>query len=148
MHFLLFTDLFSGQAATAICWTLIHSLWQGLLLIILTSLIMIVTKKSRPAFRYNILSALFLLFILASVFTFLLQWKNSFSGEGLKATAQQNSFSSPIDIHPILFIRSEGTGQFFIALAEFLSRHASLIVMIWCIILCVKSNNDGSGCVL
>jgi bla regulator protein BlaR1 len=144
MHFLLFTDMFSGQATSAICWTLIHSLWQGMLFIILTSLVMILTKNSRPAFRYNLLSGLFLLFVLVSVFTFSFELKNSFSGEKLNTIAQRNMFSSPMNIHPIAVIQSEGTGRFFTSLTEFLSRHSSLIVMVWFIILCAKSIKIGS----
>ena len=46
-------------------WTLIHSLWQGLILAVLTGLVLWLTQKSRPALRYNLLVGLMLLFMVA-----------------------------------------------------------------------------------
>ena len=37
-----------------LCWTLLHSLWQGLIAAFLAAFIMIGTKHSSPAFRYHL----------------------------------------------------------------------------------------------
>src|SRR5580658_10482191 len=54
----------------AICWTLLHSLWQGLLLALIAGGIMVMTKKASSALRYNLLCALLLVFLAASTYTF------------------------------------------------------------------------------
>ena len=65
--------LISDKMMQALCWTLLHSLWQGLLLAIIAALIIMITRKSAPALRYNLLSVLFILFIVATAFTFIQQ---------------------------------------------------------------------------
>jgi bla regulator protein BlaR1 len=56
-----------------ICWTLIHSLWQGLLAAIIAGIIIISTRKTHPLLRYNLLTAVFLLFLASTVITFFKQ---------------------------------------------------------------------------
>src|ERR1700721_4520632 len=62
--------ILNNEIAQAICWTLILSLWQGLLLAIVAGVVITITKKSSAALRYNILAGLFFTFILISCFTF------------------------------------------------------------------------------
>src|ERR1051325_4084959 len=76
MHFTFIEELFSGHAATAICWTLIHSLWEGLFFSLATGLALLGTKNSYPSLRYRILSIQFLLFILVILVTFIWEWNN------------------------------------------------------------------------
>jgi bla regulator protein BlaR1 len=59
-----------NELVLALCWTLIHSLWQGLLLAILTGAVMIGTRKSNARKRYGLLTFLFFLFIAVAVVTF------------------------------------------------------------------------------
>jgi len=69
MH-LLFTDqLFSPSLIQALGWTLIHSLWQGLLAATIALVILWLTKKSSPHLRYNLLLLVFSIFIVAVIFT-------------------------------------------------------------------------------
>ncbi|MEX6689505.1 M56 family metallopeptidase [Danxiaibacter flavus] len=49
---------------------LLHSLWQGLLLCIATSLVILFTRKKQSAVRYNIISFLFFIFLLTCLYTF------------------------------------------------------------------------------
>lgn len=60
----------SDAAARAICWTLIHSLWQGILIAGLAGLIIYGTRKLPAALRYNLLAADLLLFLLVAGMTF------------------------------------------------------------------------------
>jgi bla regulator protein blaR1 len=72
---LLFISLpFSERIVQALCWTLVHSLWQGLLLAFATGLVILLTRRSGPVLRYGLFSALFFLFFLGSCLTFLGQW--------------------------------------------------------------------------
>jgi len=54
----------------AISWTLVHSLWQGILLAVFAGLIILATKKSTAAMRYNLLSVLFVVFLIIVGLTF------------------------------------------------------------------------------
>ncbi|OYU79204.1 MAG: hypothetical protein CFE23_15105 [Flavobacterium sp. BFFFF1] len=54
----------------AISWTLIHSLWQGILLAGFSGLIVLMTKRSTSSLRYNLLSALFVVFLITVALTF------------------------------------------------------------------------------
>src|SRR5258708_30626565 len=68
----------------AICWMLIHSLWQGLLLTLLTGIVLAYTKRSPAALRYNLLSGLFFLFLAGCALTFIRGWNHpGWGGAGL-----------------------------------------------------------------
>lgn len=68
----------AGKLFNTISFTLLHSLWQGLLLTILIAVILLATKKSAPAFRYSLLTALLFCFIGTVATTFILLWQQSF----------------------------------------------------------------------
>src|SRR5258708_1782780 len=108
----------------AICWMLIHSLLQGLLLTLLTGIVLAYTKRSPAALRYNLLSGLFFLFLAGCALTFIGEWKHpGWGGAGLNGMAafSENGFSSFV-----------GT------LNDYLSEQAPLIVMGWCFIFLLK----------
>src|SRR5258708_12506462 len=72
----------------AICWMLIHSLWQGLLLTLLTGIVLAYTKRSPAALRYNLLSGLFFLFLAGCALTFIREWNHpGWGGAGLNGMA-------------------------------------------------------------
>ena len=60
----------SDAAAKAVCWTLFHSLWEGLLVAVLAGLIIACTRKLPAALRYNLLAADLLLFLVIAAATF------------------------------------------------------------------------------
>jgi bla regulator protein blaR1 len=63
--------------ARAICWTLVHSLWQGMLAAVLAGIIILLTRKSRPALRHNLLAAILLLFLGVAGATFMWQFRQT-----------------------------------------------------------------------
>ncbi len=63
MQCLFITGFISGQLAQAICRTLIHSLWQGLLAAALVGIVILTTRRSRATLRYNLFSMIFAGFI-------------------------------------------------------------------------------------
>ncbi len=66
--------LLSDHIIKALCNTLMHSLWQGIVLALLTGAIIIFTKKASAAYRYNLLvGALTLLFAGGVTVTFMFQ---------------------------------------------------------------------------
>ncbi|QKJ32240.1 M56 family metallopeptidase [Mucilaginibacter mali] len=68
-HF--FSAYFSDQTIKAVCWTLVHSLWIGLVVAALAGLVIALTKNATANMRYNLLCALLVLFVAACGFTFL-----------------------------------------------------------------------------
>lgn len=108
----------------AICWMLIHSLWQGLLFTVITGIILVYTKKASPAIRYNLLSGLYFLFLAVCTFTFFQEWNAS--GEKDAGWYDLASFSS------------NSISSWMGRLNDYLSEHALLIVMAWAFIFLVK----------
>jgi beta-lactamase regulating signal transducer with metallopeptidase domain len=67
-------DTAAQRIIQAFSWMLIHSLWQGLLLAVVTAIVLIATKKSGARLRYNLVAVQFLLFIAACCCTFVWEW--------------------------------------------------------------------------
>ncbi|MBC5993945.1 M56 family metallopeptidase [Pontibacter cellulosilyticus] len=63
-------NLFSESVVQALGWTLLHSLWQGALLAIILSLLMLVLHRHTSKTRYTIAAATLLLQVLVSAITF------------------------------------------------------------------------------
>jgi len=68
---------FAGKLFDTISWTLLHSLWQGLLLTVIVATVLVAAKKSAPAFRYSLLTGLLFCFIGTVTITFIFQWQQS-----------------------------------------------------------------------
>lgn len=67
-------DTAAQRIIQAFSWMLIHSLWQGLLLAVVTAVMLIATKRSGARLRYNLVAVQFLLFITACCCTFVWEW--------------------------------------------------------------------------
>lgn len=107
----------------AICRTLIHSLWQGLLFAILAGLVMIATRRSAAARRYDLLCGLFFLFLAGCVCTFF--WECSTQEHQVTGL----NYAIPFVTRTILSVA---------AINDYFSAHASLIVTGWFIVLSAK----------
>jgi bla regulator protein BlaR1 len=109
----------------AICWGLIHSLWQGLLLAVAAGCVIFCTKRSTAAVRYRLLCGLFLLFLAAGGVTFFYElYRAEESGAffGGVYPLAANAFMAQVD-----------------GLSRYCSEHALLIVSVWFILFSVKS---------
>ena len=60
----------SDGAAKAVCWTLVHSTWEGVAAALLAALIILTTRKRAAALRYNLLTGALLLFLVGAGITF------------------------------------------------------------------------------
>src|SRR5882757_7331863 len=70
-------SLLTDQFIKALGNTLMHSLWQGVLLALAGGLIIIFTKKLSAALRYNLLIGAMLLFSVGTIFTFFWQLQSA-----------------------------------------------------------------------
>lgn len=119
----------------AVSWTLIHSLWQGIVLAILAGLIILFTKKSTANLRYNILAGLFLFFIATIGFTFYLEFDGfqaKTSTETLKLNNQIVHFQDDI------LIEKDFVESSFETFVQFLNQNSQQIVLVWFFIFCLK----------
>jgi bla regulator protein blaR1 len=124
--------LLNDEIMQALCWTLIHSLWQGLLLAIIGGAVILFTKKSSSVVRYNSLSVLFFLFVAAACFTF----ANQLELASLNNTVHlQNNTQQFVGANANVtadVIAEKTNLEIFVS---YFNEHASLIVTIWFIIL-------------
>jgi beta-lactamase regulating signal transducer with metallopeptidase domain len=126
----------------AICWTLIHSLWEGLVITLLAGLVIVTTKKTTPILRYNLLSGLFLLFIIISGFTFR-QVYGTFSNDRIAPPGgiPQNTVGQTAPTFAPSIIQGNELNErppFSERFIAYFDRHAPLIVTIWFIIFSCK----------
>ena len=110
----------------AICWTLIHSLWQGLLFAMAAGVVMLLTRRTSAAARYNLLCGLFFLFLLICAGTLVYEWRVPGRVVG------KDSFMSGV-------VSGGWIAEWTIAPGRYCSDHALLIVWVWLFVFSVKS---------
>ncbi|MCC8424272.1 M56 family metallopeptidase [Mucilaginibacter sp. UR6-11] len=131
---LIITDQFIG----ALCNTLVHSLWEGLLLSAVTGLIIIFTRKASAVTRYNLLITALLLFAVAASVTFFIQFnREQITGiSGVLPTVRAGLVGPPVIANDITAIETTGfTNQLF----GYLNNHHNAIVLVWFLVICAKS---------
>src|SRR5258708_17497820 len=69
-----------SETVAALCYTLLHSLWQGVILAILVALIKMMTRGSRPVIRYNLLLGSLVVFALVVAGTFIWELRSAQPG--------------------------------------------------------------------
>ncbi|WP_309641015.1 M56 family metallopeptidase [Flavobacterium sp.] len=118
----------------AISWTLVHSVWQGFLLALGAGIVIFMTRKSSASLRYNLLSSLFLSFIIMVGFTFDYEFQN----ENTEVTTRLNL---PINQLNTSIGNISTNGNVVVVsdnIISFLNRHADTIALIWFLIFCIK----------
>ena len=118
---------FAGKLFNTISWTLLHSLWQGLLLTIIVAAILFATKKSAPAFRYSLLTALLFCFIGTVTLTFGFQWQQT----GVIA----NAFPPAITTGPVFSTQK----NWWINISHFINNYSGWMMAIWAFVVLIKA---------
>src|SRR5882757_10629351 len=123
-------NLFSNAFIQALCWTLVHSLWQGLALAIIAGIVIMLTKKAGTFFRYNLLTGLLSLFLVCVTITFYFEFAHH-----SPAVANQNEVqfvSGNVNIQHTVAgdLPTKGT-DYKALVVSFLNNNASLIVFAW-----------------
>src|SRR4051812_24616322 len=127
---LLFTE-FSTRLFQALCWTIVHSLWQGIVAAIVAGLVILCTRKSRAVYRYQLLLAVLCCFLLTSCITFYKECasSNSISKNAAAAIHYQSTFSNAT-----LESKQSATGikqNLSTGFSDYLDQHAWAIVLLW-----------------
>lgn len=122
--------MYNENILKAISWTLIHSIWQGLVLTLLAGLILIATKKTTAGFRYNCLLLLFSFFIACIGITYAYEYNSAFA-------LSQDTFISTISYN----LEKSGIiapSNYFQTAAHYINRHALIVVIVWMFIVCLR----------
>ncbi len=129
--------LVNDSIINAVSWTLIHSLWLGLVAAFLAAVVLFLTKKSTSAVRYNLLAGLSVAFLVTISFIFYNEFETqvpvSYVDSPVKSEFQSEhlvSISAPV-------MKEEASGPFSI-IAEFISDYGSWIVFSWFVIFIFK----------
>lgn len=138
MRLLSVMDIFSAEAVQALCWTLVHSLWQGLILAGIVALAILFTKKSKAAFRYHLFTGSFIFFILAVSVTFYLQIDRISTETTALAISlvPDNTTAQNTAVMQQGFQTKASAG--LDALAGFFNQYAAAIVFCWLLIISLK----------
>lgn len=112
----------TDQLVQAFNWTLIHSLWQGLLLSVITGVVLMLTKRSSSVIRYNLILLQLLLFITGCVFTFAWEW-------------QQNQLQT-IDF---LHLQADNIKQYTQTLISYFSANAPMVLLLWFVLFIARA---------
>lgn len=147
MHFDIISASFVQKFIHAICLTFMHSLWQGLFVAVFAGLILLLTKKSAPALRYNLLSFLLFAFLITNGLTFAweLNAQNLFGKTELGVTWLINRSEVPtVTGENYLFSNAEESG-WVTAITTFCNANASIIVAIWLLVFSIKSVQAAAG---
>jgi beta-lactamase regulating signal transducer with metallopeptidase domain len=134
----------------AICWTLLHSLWQGLIFAIVAGIVLVLTKKASSSLRYNLLCCGMILFLAVSGYTFYRQLHIPAASEAPTAgslPAVTGGWTTTATTPPITTATSHTLRTGIDSLVRYFNAHASLVVVIWFIIFLARFVQVLSGVV-
>jgi len=120
--------LFPPHVSQAICHALVHSLWQGMLLAMLTGIIVLFTKKASAAIRYQLLTGTLLLFTIAFIYTL--------AFELLNPVENDFNINAPVNI------KASALTDFWSYLGfgmKYVHERAGIVVAIWLLVVMLQS---------
>jgi bla regulator protein BlaR1 len=132
--------LLSDHLIKALCNTLLHSLWQGILLAVITGAIIIFTKKARAAFRYNLLIGALTLFAVGVTATFIWQLQSPAANGASHLNYSTSSRTNAIQTTATPAISTTpAPGNITDTVISYFNTHYNIVVFIWFLIICAKS---------
>jgi beta-lactamase regulating signal transducer with metallopeptidase domain len=135
MKMLFIDHLFSSRLVSSISWTLIHSLWQGLILAILAAIIILLTRRSRPQLRYNLLLAIFATQLITFAATFYIVHTHSNNDTSIPATSISIvGHQTPTTIENVQ-AAGNGISGFEATMTSYFNHNAPLIVTCWFVVM-------------
>lgn len=130
----------STDMVRAIGWTLVHSLWQGFILAMVAGILILCTRKAKPALRYNIFTLLFFMLVGSAAGTFFYELHKTRVAP-LQQTAAVGVPVTPAaaaipQITPV--VNDPAAPGFIEKFITYFNEHAPLLVMAWFIIFAGK----------
>jgi bla regulator protein blaR1 len=147
MNVVFLQSLFPEETLKALCWTLIHSLWQGALAAALAGMIILNTRKSAARVRYNLLCGVLFLFAITVTITFCRQ-----AGTGDLVENTATIFADPGPENTTTIASNETmpapAANFMDSATAYFNEHAGLFVLIWAalfLVHCIKMATGLAG---
>ncbi|MDB5280056.1 MAG: peptidase BlaR1 [Ferruginibacter sp.] len=135
------TDI-AREMLQALSWTLIHSLWQGVLLSVIAATIIFSTRDTSPQVRYNLLLSALLVFIVAVASTFSLQLLRA------KLLIDSAPFIPTVQtqlIQPVQPAITKNNLPIVDAIIYFIDNNAGSIVLAWLLIIALQFMRLSAG---
>ncbi len=125
-------NAFNDSFVIALSWTLLHSLWQGGIIALVTGTILHFSKATKSSIRYNILCTALCLFIIGVIYTFYNMAFGSLSSSNLidHSSAAIDSFNTYTSVAPF-----EVNGVGFSTL---ISQNIGIFFCIWLVFFSIK----------
>ncbi|MCF0062363.1 M56 family metallopeptidase [Dyadobacter chenwenxiniae] len=143
-----FNELYFQKLVQALSLTLIHSLWQGLIAAVIAGTILMLTKKAKPALRYNLLATLLFALVLTSAYTFasLLFSENEFVNNHLSnSESVRFAVAGKVSISEKIAFAGSDNRVWISYLMDFCSSQAQVIATIWFVVFSFKSFQATAG---
>ncbi|OOQ61591.1 M56 family metallopeptidase [Mucilaginibacter pedocola] len=118
----------------ALCNTLLHSLWLGLLLAVAAGLIVVSTRRSRAQFRYNLLLIALAVFTSAVLFVFVSEFSAAAEEPASIAAAKMGAYKAVPEVYVVV-----ADTNYYTEATAFLNAHAGLVVMVWFLIVMART---------
>jgi bla regulator protein blaR1 len=145
----------------AVCWTLLHSLWQGLIVALVAGVILVLTKKASSALRYRLLCGLMALFLVVCGVTFYRELQPTATqptatlAPATQPTATRASVTTTVKTTTpatpfattLTQTATPNIGAAIDALVQYFNTHASLVVLIWFLVFLTRFVKVLSGLV-
>jgi beta-lactamase regulating signal transducer with metallopeptidase domain len=132
--------LLTDAAVKAVCWTLVHSVWQGLLAAFFAGAIILTTRKSAAVLRYNLLAADLVIFLAVAAATFSYELRQG--GAVGSAEPARTVVVDGLQAGERAVIHAHYATATVPAMLEsagrFLNEHAGVVVMVWMVCLLVQ----------
>jgi bla regulator protein blaR1 len=126
-------SLLSAEFVRSFAWTLLHSVWQGAIIALITAGVMLLMKRYRPVARYAVLYILLILMPIIFVITFISIYKPS---TGIAEHQTTSTIQATISGN-LVIARETGQASTIPASgwlsqpARFLENHADWLVLAW-----------------
>jgi len=130
-------QLFVGELIPALCRTLAHSLWQGLLLSIIAAIVLVATRRRSSALRYNLLTGIYFFFIAGTVTTFFIQLSGSTDASHLTNAVTIDQMGK--NVLPATFSHTQDTATLTSMIVAFIDRYSNIIVLTWFVVFLFKA---------
>jgi len=139
----LLTNWFSDQQIKAVCWTLIHSLWIGMIIALLAALVIMLTRKSAASLRYRLLCGILVLFVLAVSVVFYIEYHSPADVQANAGNTRIFAGAVHVNIagHAVAPVQENPVK----VVVNFLDAYSNIIFMVWLLFFVMKSLKMAGG---
>ncbi len=130
--------IFNEPSIQAVGWTIVHSIWQISLIVLIAAVTLVFVHKKKASTRYTIITAFLLCIILSSVTTFRYSYKQALSKRVQQTTYAKNNVTQTLikesenETDTKTTISETSSKTHIISLFEkYFERHLPAIVSLW-----------------